>query len=278
MKQPELGQRILELRKAKGMTQEELVERCNINVRTIQRIEAGEVSPRSFTVRSIFDALEVDAAELHWKEADDLHENERLVHPFLKTAFIVGLLYFLLAIPEGIMDYLLFDGISLTPDFFGPWYIVVKVAVMCTFVVFIFGFYKLAEARPNSIVKASSILLMGGMVLSAAGDIYYYFNDDMSVIAMAFAKSVMFGALYILFGFGLARYGSADGPMALITGLFGIITGFLLFTVVLAIPGLFILTIFELLLLVYLFMAFDKKPDSPLRTDQAMAQAATVDR
>lgn len=38
MKQPELGKRISELRKEKGLTQEELVEKCNINVRTIQRI------------------------------------------------------------------------------------------------------------------------------------------------------------------------------------------------------------------------------------------------
>jgi transcriptional regulator with XRE-family HTH domain len=32
MKQRELGRKILELRKAKGFTQEELVIKCNINV------------------------------------------------------------------------------------------------------------------------------------------------------------------------------------------------------------------------------------------------------
>src|SRR5690554_5513125 len=64
MKQPELGHKILELRKAKGLTQEELVERCNINVRTIQRIEAGEVTPRSFTIKSIMDALEYDFSSM----------------------------------------------------------------------------------------------------------------------------------------------------------------------------------------------------------------------
>jgi len=46
MKQPESGRKIFQLRMAKGLTQEELVERCNISVRTIQRIEAGEVTPR----------------------------------------------------------------------------------------------------------------------------------------------------------------------------------------------------------------------------------------
>ncbi len=58
MKQPELGKKIADLRKAKGYTQEELVERCNLSVRTLQRIESGEVVPRSHTIRVIFAALD----------------------------------------------------------------------------------------------------------------------------------------------------------------------------------------------------------------------------
>lgn len=60
MKQPELGNKIIKLRKQKGLTQEELAEKCNLNLRTIQRIETNEVSPRSFTVKIIFDALDYD--------------------------------------------------------------------------------------------------------------------------------------------------------------------------------------------------------------------------
>ncbi len=58
MNQPELGKKIVELRKAKGLTQEELVGICNINIRTLQRIEAGEVNPRDYTLNVIFDALD----------------------------------------------------------------------------------------------------------------------------------------------------------------------------------------------------------------------------
>ena len=58
MKQPELGKKIADLRKAQGLTQEELVERCNVSVRTLQRIESGEVEPRSHTIRVIFAALD----------------------------------------------------------------------------------------------------------------------------------------------------------------------------------------------------------------------------
>ena len=58
MKQPDLGKKIAELRKAKGLTQEELVEKCNLSVRTLQRIESGEVTPRSYTIKIIFAALD----------------------------------------------------------------------------------------------------------------------------------------------------------------------------------------------------------------------------
>lgn len=60
MKQPHLGRKIAELRKARGLTQEELVDQCNLSVRTLQRIESGDVSPRSYTQRIIFTALEYD--------------------------------------------------------------------------------------------------------------------------------------------------------------------------------------------------------------------------
>jgi transcriptional regulator with XRE-family HTH domain len=66
MNQPDLGKKIAELRKAKGLTQEELVEKCNLSVRTLQRIESGEVTPRSYTIKTIFAALDytlVDSTE-----------------------------------------------------------------------------------------------------------------------------------------------------------------------------------------------------------------------
>ena len=60
MKQPDLGKKIAELRKANGLTQDELAEKCNVNNRTIQRIESGEVTPRSYTIKLIFTELKYD--------------------------------------------------------------------------------------------------------------------------------------------------------------------------------------------------------------------------
>ncbi|MEL7006743.1 MAG: helix-turn-helix domain-containing protein, partial [Bacteroidota bacterium] len=56
----DLRLRLIELRKSKGLTQEELAERCNISVRTIQRIESGAVQPRANTVKIISQNLGVD--------------------------------------------------------------------------------------------------------------------------------------------------------------------------------------------------------------------------
>jgi len=60
MKQPELGLTIAELRQEKGLTQEQLAEDCEVSARTIQRIESGEVEPRSFTRNSLSNVLDFD--------------------------------------------------------------------------------------------------------------------------------------------------------------------------------------------------------------------------
>jgi transcriptional regulator with XRE-family HTH domain len=70
MQQPNLGKKIAKLRKELGLTQEELVEKCNLSVRTLQRIEAGEVTPRSYTIRLIFAALGQDVYKVSPDVAD----------------------------------------------------------------------------------------------------------------------------------------------------------------------------------------------------------------
>jgi len=60
MNQPDLGLKIAELRQQKGLTQEKLAEYCEVSARTIQRIESGEVEPRSFTRNSLSNILEFD--------------------------------------------------------------------------------------------------------------------------------------------------------------------------------------------------------------------------
>ncbi|HBY67201.1 MAG TPA: DNA-binding protein, partial [Flavobacteriaceae bacterium] len=75
--------------------QEELVEKCNINVRTIQRIEAGEVTPRSYTIKSILDALGFDLEAFQTEKETKVTYNESLLSTsktFLTLALIGGIL------------------------------------------------------------------------------------------------------------------------------------------------------------------------------------------
>lgn len=60
MNQPELGKKILELRLNKGLTQAELAERCKLSLRTVQRIESTEVTPRSHTIKVLLSDLGYD--------------------------------------------------------------------------------------------------------------------------------------------------------------------------------------------------------------------------
>ena len=85
MKQPELGRKIAEIRKTKGLTQEELVDVCNLNVRTLQRIESGEVTPRSYTLKIISEALDFNMNEL--TEPVDDSEKGRNIFDRLKPVW-----------------------------------------------------------------------------------------------------------------------------------------------------------------------------------------------
>ncbi len=71
MDQIELGKKIHELRKLKGLTQEELSDRTGLSTRTIQRIENGEVYARTYTLNKLADALQVELSELLNVEEDD---------------------------------------------------------------------------------------------------------------------------------------------------------------------------------------------------------------
>jgi transcriptional regulator with XRE-family HTH domain len=97
-----IGNTIKEKRLQKGMTQEELALRSEITVRTVQRIESGEVDPRSFTLQAIASALEIDYNEL--VSVDELPKIEGIAS---NDSFWLAILHFsgilLLIVPSVII-------------------------------------------------------------------------------------------------------------------------------------------------------------------------------
>jgi len=60
----EIGKKIREIRKQKGLSQEELAESAKVNLRTIQRIENNESEPRGKTLNLICDVLDINAEDI----------------------------------------------------------------------------------------------------------------------------------------------------------------------------------------------------------------------
>jgi uncharacterized Tic20 family protein len=75
-----IAEKIVHYRKLKGITQEELAERTQVNVRTIQRIEAGEVDPRLYTLRVIAEALDISVEALTPPPPEKDRTNLALIH------------------------------------------------------------------------------------------------------------------------------------------------------------------------------------------------------
>lgn len=59
-----IGEKIQEIRKRKGLTQEQLADSANINLRTLQRIEKNETEPLGNTLKRICNTLDVNLEDL----------------------------------------------------------------------------------------------------------------------------------------------------------------------------------------------------------------------
>ncbi len=77
-----IGKKIIEVRKLKGITQEELAELSNVNLRTIQRIENNESEPRSKTLSLICEVLQIDLEDVLISDTIDekIGIGDKIVH------------------------------------------------------------------------------------------------------------------------------------------------------------------------------------------------------
>ena len=64
METQSISKNLVYQRKLKGYTQEELSEKTQVTVRTIQRIEKGEVTPHLQTVKLLATALHIEVEDL----------------------------------------------------------------------------------------------------------------------------------------------------------------------------------------------------------------------
>lgn len=80
-----IGKRIKEIRIKRGLTQEDLAESAKINLRTIQRIENNDNTPRGKTLKLIFEALNIEVIEV---EVEKRMINKQLIWSSFLTLLI----------------------------------------------------------------------------------------------------------------------------------------------------------------------------------------------
>ncbi|MFY0594381.1 DUF4870 domain-containing protein [Roseivirga sp.] len=94
MSKDSLMQKITELRKRKGYSQELLAENSGLNLRTIQRIEKGETIPRGDTLRKLALAFDVSPEEF----SDWTYEENNGYLISLNISALAGLIFPVLGI------------------------------------------------------------------------------------------------------------------------------------------------------------------------------------
>ncbi len=244
MEQPTLGLKIIELRNSKGITQKDLAEKCKVDIRTIQRIEAGEVVPRMYTLNLLSEVLEYD-----FKIAIDETQVSNTEFPVkaLKLTFLAGLTYSVNAIPV---------VVELIRHSFSPF------ARVSTFTVhslsaigFFYGFYLLGKHSKNQRLAISAML---SMILLPLTNLFYLLNP-VAVILVYIVLCIN----CIFFGVGVFNQSSKGSFKLLysIAGVTGIVQSlmFLSFIFNVQSAGLIISIGCDLLLTAILYLEYQSR-------------------
>jgi transcriptional regulator with XRE-family HTH domain len=164
MQQPELGRRLTALRKEKNLTQEELVAKSHVSVRTIQRIEAGEVLPRTITVKILLEALG-ETYESFSAKQNLVVETSKGILPTthrntLLIAALAGAVYLISEVILGAMDVAWFVGNRDWGFRMNVIYTGLIVVMVISLAMFARGFIVLGAVFENSLLRVASCLLI----------------------------------------------------------------------------------------------------------------------
>lgn len=241
MKQPELGKLILDLRKQKGLTQEELVALCNLNVRTIQRIEAGEVSPRTYTIKSILEALGETPDEF-FREPEQksplFNEKEKnglfysVVGTGVFAACFIAILIFEIFIANSTFAKFIFRSL-------------IGVFTIVSVFYYVKG-YKIIASKLNLVyLKNTATIFFGIEIIVSILSVFIAFIEESNTFLIILIMSILtiiYGIGELLLGINIQKLKTSFGDFAQIIGIAKVINGCCLITVILS-PVSFIITI-----------------------------------
>lgn len=237
MQQPELGRRLTALRKERNLTQEELVEKSNVSVRTIQRVEAGEVLPRMSTVKILLEALGESPETFLTKPTNMETKTEQLEHlgrGILLTAVIAGAIYLAAEICLTAMDIAWFTKDRAWEQWLNLVYIGLSVIMMTSYILFARGFILLSKLFENKLLTLGAYLMMAAVVSVGILDMVTLFSENTEQLWLPYSiAALVSGTLTIVFGIALLRLQDGMGELARAAGILEILIGCTLVTVLL---------------------------------------------
>jgi transcriptional regulator with XRE-family HTH domain len=240
MQQPELGTRLVALRKEKNLTQEELVEKSHVSVRTIQRIESGEVLPRLSTVKILWDALG-EKYEPVSTNSNQVMETPKKALPnanrmTVLIAAMAGAVYLVSQIILGTLDVAWFANEGKLAFSMKAIYTILTVIMVVAYGLFVRGFIALSTVFENALLKSVGFMLI--LATAALGFLNVftlsYTAEEFAWFSLSYVfAAILFGTLSIVFGIALIRLQDGMGELSRAAGVLEIVMGCFLITVVL---------------------------------------------
>lgn len=242
MQQPELGRRLTALRKEKNLTQEELVEKSHVSVRTIQRIEAGEVLPRITTIKILLQALGENPDTFFNQNPNTMETQSNPLPTFNRTALLTavfaGGIYLAVEIILNAMDLAWLTKENDWAQWVNFIYIGLTATMVVAYVLFMTGFIVLSKVFENGLLRIGSYLMMGAVFAIGILDVStLWASNDESLWIPYMTASVVVGALTLIFGIALIRLQDGMGELSRAAGVLEIIAGAAFVTVVLFFIG-----------------------------------------
>ena len=211
MNQPELGKLISEIRNQKGITQKQLSESCNIDIRTVQRIECGEVVPRHSTLKLIAEFLEYDFHQVDLQPVSQISVSKDLI----LIAFIAGIVNIVNWLFHVAIIPLQIDGVNLQ--------LITSMVHFITSVFFYIGFFILGRKYKSVLLQITSVAIIILVPIMTITDILgIYTNLDFMVYVMKLL-GIIIGINGILLGVAMLLIQSKFSVLWKVGGIFQII-------------------------------------------------------
>lgn len=269
MQQPDLGMRLAALRKERNLTQEELVEKSHVSVRTIQRIEAGEVLPRVSTVKILLAALD-QPYETFIDPKEDIMQTQpapQFNRTTLLISVIAGAIYLVVEIILNGMDLAWLTKESEWDLWMNFVYIGLTVTMVVAYALFMWGFIVLSLVFENGLLKVGSCLMIVAILALGVLDISTLGTDDATSLGISYmTASVVVGALSLIFGIGLIRLQDGMGELSRVAGILEIITGATFITVILFFIGYVIMVPAVIVEILVLYRGYEYLSKSSVQT------------